>query len=56
MCILKFILQMRSVLALLTPLYTCKHLNHSLLLASISYQHIDGSVEINHTTIFSERK
>lgn len=51
MCIMKFILQMRSVLALLNS-FAHRRLNHSLNLASVSYQHIDGSVEVNHTAIF----
>lgn len=53
MCIMKFILQMRSVLALLNS-FAHRRLNHSLNLASVSYQHIDGSVEVNHTAIFQK--
>ena len=50
-CIMKFILQMGSVLALRNS-FVHMRLNHSLKLASKSYQHIDGSVEINHTANF----
>lgn len=42
---------MRSVLALLNS-FVHRHLNCSLKSASKNYQHIDGSVEIDHTAIF----